>query len=74
MGRRLEGPPRPEFGFESLRDLPDLDLEALKDAGLLLDGSPNDDRAGDGAMADDGAATLNVPALQPRERTQTAGR
>jgi segregation and condensation protein B len=41
-----------EFGFESLRDLPD--LEALKDAGLLSANGPNDEEGGgDGSMRPD---------------------
>ena len=38
-----------EFGFESLRDLPDLD--ALKDAGLLSCGAPIGDEGAEASKA-----------------------
>jgi segregation and condensation protein B len=48
-----------EFGFESLRDLPD--LEALKDAGLLSDGSGHQgDRERFGASASEPLEPLEV--------------
>jgi len=52
-----------EFGFESLRDLPD--LEALKDAGLMrADGQPG---AGDGETeAEDSRDRLLLPDISRR--------
>ena len=44
-----------EFGFESLRDLPD--LEALKDAGLLSGGAPIEVR---GAALEDGDVSVSL--------------
>src|SRR5208337_4231489 len=51
-----------EFGFESLRDLPD--IEALKDAGLLSGGDP----IGEGGAGDLEAKAID--GLQPPEASQ----
>ena len=60
-----------EFGFESLRDLPD--LEALKDAGLMpaggelggRDGEPEGEGRPDGALCAGGFARSRRVAAQP---------
>ncbi len=55
-----------EFGFESLRDLPD--IEALKDAGLLSGGAP----IGEGNAGDSEANAVDGPQPQEASRVRFA--